>query len=509
MRDTAAMRTLLRDGRIHSPEAPDGSALMIQDGHISWIGDEDGARALVETPDALDAVVDLAGALVTPAFVDSRVHMTDAGLQLLALDLSGAQSLQEALDALERSARASRGRPILARGWDAATWPEGRGPTAGELDRAGYGGFTYVVHRDGQSAAASTPVLRAAGVQPSADGLVTGADLLRAAAAAKSMQLRSHRDAAQRAALAAAAAAGIGSVHEFAGPADGGVEDLRSLLRTADELAGVEVLAYWAQLNGIEAARELGAIGVADSVGVEAVVSVQERVEHLLACAAAGMQSAFDAGAPGALASILESFTLAAGRTAAISIHGASHRLERAGQIEDPAALSARGLLVSAQPARIADLAAVSAAGVPLALGSDAPFGPGTGRGALDRPLFDPWGVIQAAVYGIDPGTTTGRAARGVSPRAAFIAHTRGGWRAARGEHDGSGVIRAGSPAHLAIWAAGGLGMDAVDARVSRWSTDQQANLPGLPELQPGVELPRCLRTLVRGRVVFDAGELD
>lgn len=297
-------------------------------------------------------------------------------------------------------------------------------------------------------------------------------------------------------------------MHEFAGPADGGSDDLRSLLRVADELAGVQVLAYWAQLSGIAEARELGAIGLADSSGVETGISVQQRVEHLLACAAAGLQSAFDAGTPGALSSILESFALAAERTAPISLHGAVHRLERAGQIDDPGALSARGLLVSAQPARIADLAAVSAAGVPLALGSDAPFGPGTGRGLSDRPLFDPWAAIQAAVYGTGPGATTDRAARGVSPRAAFTAHTRGGWRAARGEQDGSGVIRAGSPAHLAIWAAGGLGMDAVDARVSRWSTDEQANLPGLPELQPGVELPRCLRTVVRGRVVFDAGEL-
>lgn len=503
------MRTLLRDGRIHSPEAPDGSALLVQDGHISWIGDEDGARALVEAPDALDAVVDLAGALVTPAFVDARVHMTDTGLQLLALDLSDAQSLRDALDAIDRAARASRGRPVLARGWDASQWPEGRGPTAPELDRAGYGGVAYAVHRDGQSAMASTPVLRAAGVQVPSDGSVTGSDLMAVAAAAKAMLLPSHREAAQRAALAAAAAAGIGSVHEFAGPRDGGEQDLRSLLSLADDLAGVIVLAYWAQLGGIDAARELGAIGVADSSGLDAGVGVDERVEHLLACAAAGVQSAFDAGSPDALESILESLALAAQRTAPISIHGALHRLERAGHIDDPARLSARGLLVSAQPDRIRDLAAVSAAGVPLALGSDAPFGASAFGLAQEYGGFDPWGAIQAAVYGTGPGSTADRAARGISPRAAFTAHTRGGWRAARGDHDGSGVIRAGSPAHLAIWAAGGLGMDAVDARVSRWSTDEQANLPGLPELQPGVQLPRCLRTLVRGRVVFDAGELD
>lgn len=490
------MRTLLRDGRIHSPEAPDGSALVIEDGRIAWIGDDDVAAGLA---DAVDAVVDLAGALVTPAFVDSRVHMTDTGLQLLSLDLSGARSLRDALDALERDARASRGRPVLARGWDASSWPEGRGPTPAELDRAAYGGIAYALHADGLSAAASTPVLRAARVQPGSDGLVTGADLAAAAQAAKAMLLPSSREAAQRAALEAAASAGIGSVHEFAGPGDTGAGDLSSLLAAAADLGGVRVLAYWAQLGGIEAARALGAIGVADNAGDDGpAVGVEERAEHLLACAAAGMQSALDAGAPGALDSILDSFALAAQRTAPISLHGAVHRLERAWAIDDPSRLSARGLLLSAQPGRAGDLAAVSAAGVPLALGSDAPFGR----------AFDPWGALQAAVYGTGTDAAAGRSARGISPRAAFTAHTRGGWRAARGEHDGSGVIRAGAPAHLAIWAAGGLGMDAVDARVSRWSTDEQANLPGLPELQPGVELPRCLRTVVDGRIAFDAGEL-
>lgn len=502
VRETAVMRTLLRDGRIHSPEAPDGSALVIEDGGIAWIGDEDGAQSLAEAPEAVDAIVDLAGALVTPAFVDARVQMTDIGLRLLAVDLGGAASLREALDALERDARSSRGRPVLGVGWSAAAWPEGRGPSAAELDRAGYGGTVLVIDRDG-AGAASTPVLRAAGLPGDAAPLSGGA-LAAATTAVKAMLLPGSRASAQRAALEAAAAAGVGSVHEFAGPSDTGAADLAALLAAAGEPGAPLVLAYWAQLGAVEAARELGAVGLADTLGDGAApVEAAARAEHLLACAQAGLQSAFDAATADALDSVLESFALAAARTDPIRIHGAGHRIERAAAIADPARLAARGLLVSAQPGRIADLAAVSAAGVPLAFGSDAPYD----RSAVAP--FDPWGTIQAAVYGADSAAGGGRAARGISPRAAFTAHTRGGWRAVRGEHDGSGVIRAGAPAHLAIWAAGGLGMDAVDARVSRWSTDEQANLPGLPELQPGVQLPRCLRTIVAGRIAFDAGELD
>ncbi|MHA3705178.1 hypothetical protein ACXR2U_23650, partial [Jatrophihabitans sp. YIM 134969] len=74
---------------------------------------------------------------------------------------------------------------------------------------------------------------------------------------------------------------------------------------------------------------------------------------------------------------------------------------------------------------------------------------------------------------------------------------------------DGSGTIAPGAPATLAVWAAGPLGVDAPDDRVSRWSTDPRAAVPGLPDLAPGVDLPRCLVTVVAGRIAFDADALD
>ncbi|MBY8853546.1 amidohydrolase family protein, partial [Saccharothrix sp. MB29] len=55
----------------------------------------------------------------------------------------------------------------------------------------------------------------------------------------------------------------------------------------------------------------------------------------------------------------------------------------------------------------------LAAAGMILALGSDAPVTP-----------VDPWAAVKAAVHHRTEG-------HGISPRAAFNAHTRGGWRAA------------------------------------------------------------------------------
>jgi predicted amidohydrolase YtcJ len=129
--------------------------------------------------------------------------------------------------------------------------------------------------------------------------------------------------------------------------------------------------------------------------------------------------------------------------------------------------------------------AALLRAGVPLAFGSDAPVTP-----------LDPWGTVRAAVFHRTPEHR-------ISARAAFTAHTRGGWRALG--HDDTGVLVPGAPAHYAVWAADDLLVQAPDERVAGWSTDPRSGTPGLPDVSPGAELPRCLRTVVAGRVVHMA----
>jgi predicted amidohydrolase YtcJ len=108
--------------------------------------------------------------------------------------------------------------------------------------------------------------------------------------------------------------------------------------------------------------------------------------------------------------------------------------------------------------------AAMSRAGVPLALGSDAPVTPLGG-----------WEAVRAATYHHTPE-------HALTAGDAFAAHTVGGWRAAK--VDAAGVIAVGAPAHLAVWATEG-------------------RLPGLPDLAPGATIPTCLRTVVAGRTVF------
>ncbi|WP_039738359.1 amidohydrolase family protein, partial [Saccharomonospora halophila] len=76
--------TLLVGGRIHTPQAPDATAMAITDGTVSWVGQDRPARAL--HPDA--DTIDLDGAFVAPAFVDAHVHATATGLHLTGLDLT-------------------------------------------------------------------------------------------------------------------------------------------------------------------------------------------------------------------------------------------------------------------------------------------------------------------------------------------------------------------------------------------------------------------------------------
>jgi predicted amidohydrolase YtcJ len=113
-------------------------------------------------------------------------------------------------------------------------------------------------------------------------------------------------------------------------------------------------------------------------------------------------------------------------------------------------------------------LAAMRAAGMALALGSDSPVTP-----------VDPWGSVRAAVAHHTPGS-------GLDPEAAFDAHSRGGWWAAR--RDADGVLTAGAPATFAVWEVAEL--------------DQSTNLP---VLDGDVALPHCRRTIVRGVTVYDA----
>ncbi|MFE9308421.1 amidohydrolase [Streptomyces sp. NPDC088353] len=524
----AEVRTvLLRRGEIHSPADPFATAMVVEAGQVAWVGSEGAADAFA---DGVDEVVDLDGALVTPAFTDAHVHTTATGLALTGLDLSDAPSLEAALARVRDFAVARPDdRVLLGHGWDAARWPGGRPPTRAELDEATGGRPLYLSRIDVHSAVVTTALLD---LVPEIHGPVDGpltADAHHAVrAAAFAAVTPAQRAGAQRAALARAASLGIGSVHECGGPRISSEDDFTGLLRLAAEEPGPRVVGYWAEQD-VDKARRLGAAGAAGDLFVDgsigshtaclhapytdaahtgtAYLDAAAVAAHVAACTEAGLQAGFHAIGDAAVTAVVDGVRAAAEKVGLARVRAARHRVEHAEMLtpETVAAFAELGLTACVQPAfdalwggeegmyaqrlgaerakTLNPFAALLRAGVPLAFGSDSPVTP-----------LDPWGTVRAAAFHRTPEHR-------VSVRAAFTAHTRGGWRAVG--RDDAGVLVPGAPADYAVWRTGELVVQAPDDRVARWSTDPRSGTPGLPDLTPGGDLPVCLRTVVGGRTVF------
>ncbi|MFF5725668.1 amidohydrolase [[Kitasatospora] papulosa] len=527
---------LLRGGDVHSPADPFATAMVVERGHVAWVGSEGAADAFAS---GVDEVIDLEGALVTPAFTDSHVHTTSTGLALTGLDLSGARTLPEALELVRAFANdRAEGGVILGHGWDAARWPEQRPPSRRELDEAAGGRALYLPRVDVHSAVVTTALLDLVpgvtgrtGYHP--DGPLTGDAHHAVRAAAHGAVTPVQRARAQRAALAHAASLGIGTVHECAGPEISDEEDFTALLALASEQPGPRVFGYWAEpvadAKGARRVRELGAVGAAGDLFVDGSLGSHTALlhepyadaphtgegrldaaaiaAHVTACTEAGLQAGFHAIGDAAVSAVVAGVRAAAETLGLARIRAARHRVEHAEMLtpQTVAAFAELGVTASVQPAfdaawggpdgmyarrlgaeRAATLnpyAALLRAGVPLAFGSDSPVTP-----------LDPWGTVRAAAHHRTPGHR-------VSVRAGFTAHTRGGWRAV-GRDDG-GVLVPGAPADYAVWRTGDLLVQAPDDRVARWSTDPRSGTPGLPDLSPGADLPVCLRTVVFGQNVY------
>ncbi|TDC27239.1 amidohydrolase [Micromonospora sp. 15K316] len=514
--------TLYRGGVLHCPADPNATALLVSGGRITWLGVDADAPAA-------DRVVDLDGALVTPAFVDAHVHATDTGLVLSGLDLSGVRSAGELLDAVAGfAANLPADAVVLGHGWDESSWGAPELPDAEVLERAAGGRRVYLSQASIHSALVSRAMLAAVPEVVAAAGYDESGWLRRDAhhvvrAAAFASVTRAQRVDAQRVALAHAASLGVAAVHECGGPEISDEEDFTGLLGISG--AGVpEVYGYWGELGGAARARELGAVGAGgdlfadgalgsrtahlsqpyldgDGVG-HGYLSAEQVREHLLDCAAHGLQGGFHAIGDAAIGTVLEGFAGAVRQLGVERVRAARHRVEHA-EIMDKRLIAGfveYGIVASMQPAfdrlwggagRMYEsrlglarslasnpMGAMHSVGVALAFGSDSPVTP-----------VDPWGSVRAAA-------AHHSAAQRMSVRAAFAAHTRGGWRAVH--LDNEGVLALGAPATFAVWE--------TPAGVDRGLPVLLAEEPELRGPQDPTPLPVCRRTVLRGDVIYEEG---
>jgi predicted amidohydrolase YtcJ len=501
---------LLRNGVVHTGARP-ASALAVQDGRICFVGDDDAAAAY----DGADEVVDLRGALVAPAFVDAHMHAVLTGFPLTQLDLRGTRSLAEVLDLVAAHARASGDDTvIIGSGWEETDWPEGRAPTAAELDRAAPGKRVCLDRIECHSSVISSELAAAvpglagiAGYQE--DGRVELDARHAVTVTLANLVGPAQRYEAARAAMAEMAAHGIAAFHENAAPHLSPEYEL-DVVRQAAADAGLIGTYYWGEAGAVETARRLGVHGLAGDLNADGALgsrtaalhapyddqpdncghtylTASEIAEHVVLCTREGLQAGFHCIGEAGIAEVTEGFRLAERELGREALRAARHRLEHV-EMASPEAVAMMadlGVAASMQPLfdemwggpdgayaeRLGErwrgmnaLGSMARAGVPLALGSDSPV-----------TLARPWQAI-AAAFGHHEEHQR------ITPLEAFRAHTRGGWRAGLDEE--AGDLVEGAPAHLAVWECAELVGD-----------------PGL-ELPPVGQEPRLRRLVVGGRTV-------
>lgn len=447
---------------------------------------------------------------------------------------------------------AATGALLTGYGWDEHRWAERRPPRRADLDAATGGAPVVLLRADRNAAVVSTSVAQVLGLTDiegwQEDGLVTGAALAAVRRAVLDVD-PARREALHRSALESAARAGIVGVHEHSTPDTGTRGELAALLAlTADPGSTLPlVVGYRAELcETTDDARAVlaeipGLTGIGGDLAVDGTIgartaalrtpyadaptgwahpsgrlelSAEQVSNHVAAVTRAGLQAAFHVVGDRAMDEVLLGFRAASDVEGVEALRRAGHRLEHALMLDAPALATAvlLGLTCAVQPgldaawggeagmyaarlgrgraASLLPVADLLAAGVPVALGSDAPLTP-----------LDPWAGVRAVVRHRTPDQR-------VPVRAAVEAATRGGWVAAGHGASGAGELRVGAPAHLAVWEVADADPDAAEAPSAygtawhAYGVDRRdAVLPGLDAEAP---LPRCLRAVRDGVVLHD-----
>ena len=137
-------------------------AVAVGEGLILYAGDM--ATAIKVAKDGA-TIINIGSGFMYPGFTDSHVHLGGVGQRELTLNLDQVRSVTELKAALAsyREAHADVDR-IIGRGWIETHWPEGRFPTAADLDEVISDIPVVLTRSDGHALVANTKALEAAGI---------------------------------------------------------------------------------------------------------------------------------------------------------------------------------------------------------------------------------------------------------------------------------------------------------------------------------------------------------
>ena len=131
----------------------------------------DGRIIAVSPPTSQDwdeseaTLVDLDGAVMFPGFVDGHAHLLGIGQRELTLNLEGTASIGELVTRIEAELQgAPAGQVLFGRGWIETGWPEGRMPSAADLDAVSPDNPVILTRADGHALVANSAALVAAGI---------------------------------------------------------------------------------------------------------------------------------------------------------------------------------------------------------------------------------------------------------------------------------------------------------------------------------------------------------
>jgi predicted amidohydrolase YtcJ len=511
--------------------------MLIDGQEIAWIGDHSGAEVHRELA---DTVIHAQGHFLAPGFVDAHVHATSTGIMLNGLDLTQVRNKTQLLDLLSDYAKLLSGGTVLGHGWDESNWDDAELPTRAEIDRATWGSVVYLSRVDVHSALVSNSLIAQLPHSRELAGFSDGPVTQLAHGAIRTFALGSitdgQRNRAQEAFFANAISQGIVSVHEMAGPHISSHHDARSLKELASKVGMPHLAIYWGELfseHTQEIISDLDAIGAGGDLFIDGAIgsrtaflhdpytdnhetnganylSSEQVAHHLVACTQAGIQGGFHVIGDQACEIAIQGAISAASQTSESDFKMLRHRLEHAEMLAENhiAVMRNLGMSASMQPlfdawwgnpggmyeSRLGERSqnmnrwgSLQAVGAAVCFSSDSPVTPNT-----------PWDAVHAAMHHHNEEER-------ISGRAAFAAHTRGGWRALGPQFDSEGVIEVGATANLATWRVEDYHVSVPDSRVTQWSTDPRSATVPLPHLgeadSPVTPINVC--TIVKGQIAY------
>jgi len=177
-----AALTACTDPAPPAPPAPEGKTRVFTGGTIyTGLADPATVEAVIVGPDGRIIgtapplsqdwsedeveIIDLAGAVMFPGFTDAHAHLQGIGERELILNLEGTASIDELVTRTEAELQGlAPGAILFGRGWIETGWPEGRMPSAADLDAVSPENPVILVRSDGHALVANTAALKAAGI---------------------------------------------------------------------------------------------------------------------------------------------------------------------------------------------------------------------------------------------------------------------------------------------------------------------------------------------------------